>query len=125
MKEAAKKPRKAAMGISSVQSAGLRRGNGEDEGCPLRGFQSEKGRELVWDTKQGDRGRSLGGSAGIAGQPLCPGQAGMSTLRTGKRPRWVGWFGRRSRWQRHIQALAAHELYASTPMLAARPISPQ
>jgi hypothetical protein len=125
MKEPAELPGKEVMRISSAQPAGPRRGNGKDEVCRLRSFEPEQGRELVWDAKQGDRGRDLGRGAGIAGQALCPGSAVMSTLRTGKRHRWARWFGRRGQRQRQVHALAAHELHASTSMLAARPISPQ
>lgn len=62
---------------------------------------------MVWNAEQGDRGRCLGRSAGIASQPLLPGQAGMGALRTREDGRLPGKRSLGSRLKLHIQTLAA------------------
>jgi hypothetical protein len=71
------------------------------------------------------RGRRLCRSAGIASQPLLPGQAGVGTLRTGKDNRLF--FGAKLRRRRglYVHTLTAQQFSTGSPLLSARPVPPE
>ena len=80
---------------------------------------------MVWDAEQGDRGRCLGRSAGIASQPLLPGQAGMGALRTREDGRLPRLLFPGSRPKLHIQTRASQPTQARSAMLPPTPITPE
>lgn len=86
---------------------------------------SERGRNVLWDTKQSDRSlpRSFGTS--IASQPFCPPEPRMSTRSPRKEYwqlllRWPGDLGKR-----HFNSLMTQYLHTRAPMFSATPIPPE
>src|SRR5581483_11080453 len=53
----------------------------------LRRPQAEEGRKRLWHAEQGDGWLDLARGAGIANEPLAPGETSMGTLHTRKRCR--------------------------------------
>ncbi len=91
----------------------------------LRGRQAEKASEGIWDAEQLDRHWTNRWGTLIARQPFGPGQAPMRALSTGQ-----GWsLGERARRTTRLRLdlhpLAAHQLYASTPLFATAPVPPE
>ena len=118
-------PGKEASRVHSAQQAGSRRGKRQAADSRLRWVETEESGEMLWDAEQGDRGRRLGRSASIASQPLLPGQARMSALRTSEDNRQAGKRSLGGRLKPHVQARASQQFQTRSAMLPPTPITPE
>ena len=87
--------------------------------------QTERGGKDFWDAEQLDRDVASRGSTRIASQPLCPREARVRSLRTGKdhfREASRSCGGRR---QAHLDVLVSHELHTGAPVLSTAPVTPE
>lgn len=106
------------------QQAAARREGTEATAC-FPHSQTEESGEGIWDTMQGNRGPWRFGCPCIASQSDLPVEARMGTLSSCKDTRRTCRLTRSRVRQADVSALVAHEVHASSSMLAARPISPQ
>ena len=88
-------------------------------------FEANRLSHIFGDTKQLDRDLARSFSTRIAREPLCPREARVGTLRTGKDDFRVAWRSSDGRHQAHLDALVPHELETGTPMLSPAPIPPE
>jgi hypothetical protein len=87
--------------------------------------QAEKGSKVVWHSIECDQRAGRGRSARIASQPLCPGEARMSTLCTRQDVRLLLWRWLAGLLKRYLDPLVSHELHTGAPMLSATPVLPE
>ncbi len=85
--------------------------------------QTERGGKTFWNAEESDRHLARRWDSCVASEPLCPREARVSALRTGKdhfRFAWrsCGW-GR----QAHLDVLVSHELHTGASVLSPTPIS--
>ncbi len=107
------------------QQAGPRSRHTEAAVARLRRRKVQESGEVARNAVQCDQRSALGRSAGIARQPLFPGQAVVGTLRTGKDNRLF--FGARLCRRRglYVHPLTAQQFSTGSPLLSARPIPPE
>ncbi len=104
------------------QQAGPRSRHTEAAVVRLRRRKAEESGKVARNAVQRDQRSALGRSAGIASQPLFPGQTVVGTLRTGKDNRLF--FGAQLGRRRglYVHPLTAQQLSTGSPLLSARPV---
>lgn len=107
------------------QQAGPRSRHTEAVVVRLRRRKAEESGEVVRNAIQRDQRSALGRSAGIASQPLFPGQTVVGTLRTGKDNRlfFGAPLGRRR--GLYVHPLTAQQFSTGSPLHSARPVPPE
>src|SRR6266567_4379100 len=104
------------------QQAGPRSRHTDAAVVRLRRRKAEESGKVARNAVQRDQRSALGRSAGIASQPLFPGQTVVGTLRTGKDNRLF--FGAQLGRRRglYVHPLTAQQLSTGSPLLSARPV---
>lgn len=118
-------PGKAARRLHSEQMVCPRSGNPEAAACILPGRQAEKASEGIWNAEQQDGDRVSRSGAGIAGQPLCPGQPPMRPCWTGQGRSLGRWAGSAARFHLDLHSLAAYHLQAGSALGPPTPVAPE
>ncbi len=106
------------------QQAGPRSRHTDAAVVRLRRRKAEESGKVARNAVQRDQRSALGRSAGIASQPLFPGQTVVGTLRTGKDNRLF--FGAQLGRRRglYVHPLTAQQLSTGSPLLSARERAP-
>src|SRR5712691_4314048 len=113
------------MRLHSEKQACPRRRNTVAAKAVLSRRQTERGGKDCWDAEQLDRDLASRWSTRIASQSLCPREAIVRSLRTGKDHFREAGRSCGGRWQAHLDALVSHELHAGAPVRSPAPIVPE